>query len=141
MRRSGSAVSCGSIGGAPIGDAPPMISEEDLRGPRLLIAKFRSREGNRGVFFFISVTSFTESSLSQTILLAISPRNCTADRTLIAVGGNSHNSVGSVFNVIGETTRRIEAVTAEKTRDDTDASTFDWIKLKPNQTRDCLRLW
>lgn len=122
MRRSGSAASCGSTGGAPIGDAPPMIKEEDLQGPRLLIAKFRSREGNRGVFFFISVTSFTESPLSQTILLASPLKNCPADRTLIGVGESSHNSVGSVFNArycVNETTGRSEAVTAEKAHDDT----------------------
>lgn len=64
-----------------------------------------------------------------------------------AVGGNSHNSVGGgvfFFNArycADETTRRNEAVTAVKARDDTVVPTFDWTKLKPNQTRDCLRLW
>lgn len=81
-RRSGCA-SCGSAGGGPIGDAPPRNKELDLRGPRLLIAKFRSRDGNRGVFFFISVNSFTESPSSQTIFRAILPTICTA--TLIGL--------------------------------------------------------
>lgn len=74
VRRPGSAY-CGSAGGAPIGDAPPRIKEDDLRGPRLLIAKFRSRDGNRGVFFFISDSSFTESPSSHTMFRATLPED------------------------------------------------------------------
>lgn len=50
------------------GVRPPRLKENVLLTPRLLIAKFRSREGNRGVFFLISVSSFTDNPSSQTIL-------------------------------------------------------------------------
>lgn len=50
------------------GVRPPRLKENVLLTPRLLIAKFRSREGNRGVFFLISVSSFTDNPSSQTML-------------------------------------------------------------------------
>ena len=57
-----------SGGGPANGDALPRLRDAFIREPRLLIAKFRSREGNRGVFFLISVSSFTESPSSQTMV-------------------------------------------------------------------------
>lgn len=70
VRRSGS-VSCDSAGKAPIADASPRIKEYDMRGLRLLIAKFRSRDGNRGVFSFISDSSLTKSPSFHTMFCVI----------------------------------------------------------------------
>lgn len=66
--RSSSWISWISGGGATKGDAFPRPREKVLLTPRRLMAKFRSLEGNLGVFFLMSVSSLTDSPSSQTIV-------------------------------------------------------------------------
>lgn len=72
--------SCGPGNGV----RPPRLKENVLLTPRRLIAKFRSLEGNRGVFFLISVSSFTDNPSSQTIVT-----ESTRERAAVSISANS----------------------------------------------------
>lgn len=63
--------SCISGGRAATGNGLARPNANGLRPPRLRIAKFRSLDGNRGVFFRISISSITDSPSSQTIFEAL----------------------------------------------------------------------
>lgn len=56
-------------GGIAVGETPESRTEPERRPHRRLIAKFLSLDGKRGVFFFASVTSFTDNLSSQTMIV------------------------------------------------------------------------